>query len=108
MGAKRALDKLLVDLFWARPSFGGSKHNHGPSWLLNRRTRTGLFLNLADLGHSPLRGAKELLVDLVQRFDNCHLVSIASEEGCDLLVVHASKDGSLADLKPVDVKNREN
>lgn len=47
----------------------------------------------------------QILVDAVHVLHNAYLVTIAAEQADDLLVVHTSEDGPLANLEAVCVEN---
>lgn len=64
-------------------------------------------MDLVDLLNCPHHRAMEICVDVIQVLNNAHLVSITREEGDQLFVVHAAIDGALADLKAINVENRQ-
>ena len=60
-----------------------------------------------DFTNRPTHGTVEIRVNVVQVLDDTNLVAISSEKRSNFLVVHAAKNGSLANLEPIDMQNRE-
>lgn len=50
----------------------------------------------------------KVCIDIIEVFHKANLVSISTEQGEKLLVVHAPKDGAFADLKPVEMEDGKN
>ena len=85
-----------------------TEDQNGPAGLDDGVTAAGSSLNLLDLAKSPVHAGSEVLVDVLEVLDDANLVAVASEESCDLLVVHRAVDGSFGDLEAVHMDNRQN
>ena len=99
------------------PALWGAEENHGPSWLCDRLSRPSGLLDLLDLIDGPLHGRCEVdlqrvigsitVVSEISIVDNGALVTIAGEEGGDLLVIRGTHQSSLRDLEAVGVQDRK-
>lgn len=49
----------------------------------------------------------EICIDIVEVFYESNLVPVAAEQREELFMVHAPKDGALADLEPIEMKDRK-
>jgi len=56
-----------------------------------------------------LKGSSHILIEAGKIVsDDRNLVAVTSEKGGNLLIVHASVDGSLADLETIHMNDRQN
>lgn len=62
-------------------------------------------MDLADFLNSPEHRAVEVIVDVIEVFNNAHLVSVTCKQANDLSVVHTTENRALADLETVDVQD---
>lgn len=56
-----------------------------------------------DFADRPRDRAVKIRINILEVLDNADLIAISGEEGNQLLVIHATEDCTLADLKAVDV-----
>lgn len=107
MRMERSLDKLPMQLLRSRPALRCAQDYDRPSRLHNRLPRARSILDLADLLNGPAHGAVEVRVDVLQVLDNTYLVPVSGEESGYFFVIHATKDGPLADFEAVQVQDWE-
>ena len=98
------------------PAFRRPEHNHGPSRLGDRAAASSSFLNGANLSVGPVHGSVEVFLDFdvvlsvrlgdVLILDDAALVAITGKQRDQLFVVHRAGQRTLADLKAVDVEDR--
>ena len=106
VGVEGSFNDLTLHLLGTSPALGGSENNHGPSRLHDRLVvLSRSLLDLLDLGHSPFQRALQVVINVLEVLHNTHLITVATEQARNLLVVHASKDGTLRDLEAVDMQN---
>lgn len=60
-----------------------------------------------DLVHGPCHRVVEVGINIVEIFHKADLIAISTEQGRQLLVIHASENGALADLEAIEMKYRK-
>lgn len=124
MGMERALYELTMKFFWPRPALSSSSQlwylvrnsvtylgrpqdQDRPSWLEDRLSRASCHLDFLDLINSPDHREVQIRVDIIDVLHKSDLIPISAKESYKLLVIHTSKDSTLADLEAIYMQDRQ-
>lgn len=95
-----------IQFFLSFKAYLGSPQNqHWPSGLENWVPRTSCLLDFVDLFHSPCHGVVEICINIVEIFHEANLITVSTEQGRELLVIHATENGALTNLEAVKMKD---
>lgn len=84
-----------------------SHNQHWPPRLGDWIAFPGSLLDLLDLRNSPDHRTMQIRINIVEVFYEARLVSIPGKQCSQLSVIHAAKDGPLADLEPIQMQDGE-
>ena len=98
---ERSLDKLPMQLLRSRPALWCPQDDNRPSGFHNWLPRARSILDLANFFNRPAHRAVKICIDVLQILDNAYLVSVSGEQSGYFFVVHATKNGPLADFEAV-------
>ena len=92
-----------------RTHLWSTEDDNRPSWFEDGLALASGLLDGSNDTQGPLERSSQILIDVSKIISyDPNLVAVTGEKGCDLLVVHAPVDGSLADLETVHVNDRQN
>src|ERR1700680_5001340 len=92
------------------PSFGGAKHDHGPSRTSCVTSGAGVLLDRANLEDALLQSGRHLLMHQrwVVAFDEVRFVAVSDQQRLQFFVRNARENRGIRDLVAVEVKRRQN
>ena len=86
-----------------------TKDDDRPAGFEDRLAFTSRLLDGSDDTQSPLKRSGHVLVEVRKIIaHDSNLIAVAGKEGNKLLVIHATVDGTLADLEAVYMNNGQN
>src|SRR5689334_23111215 len=110
VSAPETFDLVSVDLLGTAPSFGAAQYHHRPSWPFNFRSRSArLLLDAPDFPYAVFQSRSHCLVHAggIGAFDEVRLVSVTAEQGFELLMRDAGKNGRVGYLVAVQMEHRQ-
>ena len=109
MGMEAALNLYAVHFLWTGPALGRAEDDHGPTGTLGAALFSGSFLNGTDFFDDSIQNGSHFFVHFhgIGALYKIGVPAAALKEALNLFVGDAGEYRGIADLKAVEVENRQ-